>query len=71
MNLGERIAAWRKHRKLTQEEVADEIGIGRTAVTNWETGDADPSVKHLDALIALLANDHSTFYGRIPKRKAA
>ncbi|HEY6837162.1 MAG TPA: helix-turn-helix transcriptional regulator [Geobacteraceae bacterium] len=36
--LGKNILYWRTHRKLTQQELADAVGITRVAVTNLERG---------------------------------
>ncbi len=70
MELGDRIAAWRKYRGLTQVHVAAKIDVAPSSVSMWESGDASPSVKHLDALIVVLAKDHLTFYGRVPAKTA-
>lgn len=38
MNLAERILALRKARNLSQEELAEQIGVSRQAVGKWESG---------------------------------
>lgn len=37
--IGQRIKALRTSRKLTQQTVADYVGVSRVAVTKWENGD--------------------------------
>lgn len=39
--------------KMTQEFVAEAIGVSRQAVSRWETGAADPSTSNLIALARL------------------
>lgn len=49
-------AAIKEHRtrcKMTQEFVAESIGISRQAVSKWESGTADPSTSNLFALAKL------------------
>ena len=38
MNLGEKIKALRKKRGVSQEYLADRLGISFQAVSKWETG---------------------------------
>lgn len=55
MSLAERILALRKARNLSQEELAEQIGVSRQAVGKWESGQSQPD---LDKVIAL-----SEFFG--------
>ena len=41
MNLGERIKERREARKLTLEEVGDYVGVTKSTVRKWETGDIE------------------------------
>ena len=66
LSRGQRLAAWRRHRGKTQIQVAEHVGVGRSAIANWELDKAHPSANHLDAAIEFLAGDHATFYGDIP-----
>ena len=50
---GQRIAALRKARGMTQEALAQKLGITNQAVSKWETGAADPSTSNLLALAKL------------------
>ena len=41
---------YRKKNGLSQEELAEKIGVSRQAVSKWETGDALPEITKLKAL---------------------
>lgn len=45
-----RIATMRKKAGLTQELLADKLGVGRTTVTMWETEANTPPTKYLRPL---------------------
>ncbi|MCX5239851.1 helix-turn-helix domain-containing protein [Streptomyces prunicolor] len=45
--VGERIRTVRLHRKLTQEQLANEIGIDRRSVHRYETAQRDPALSML------------------------
>ncbi len=51
--LGEVLKAHRVECKMTQEFVAEAIGVSRQAVSKWESGAADPSTTNLIALAKL------------------
>lgn len=53
MSLNENIKAKRTALKLSQEYVADQLGISRQAVSKWETGQSEPSASNLAELAAL------------------
>lgn len=50
MKLNEKILYFRKRAKLSQEELAEQVGVSRQAVSKWELGDATPEVEKLLAL---------------------
>lgn len=50
MNIADRIQSLRKVKGITQEELADEIGISRQAVSKWESEQSTPD---LDKIIAM------------------
>lgn len=52
-SLGEAIKAHRTRCKMTQEFMAESIGVSRQAVSKWEVGAADPSTANLFALAKL------------------
>ena len=53
VSLGEAIKANRLRCQMTQEFVAETIGVSRQAVSKWESGASDPSTSNLIALAKL------------------
>ena len=53
-DLGKRIKQARIRAGITQEYVAEAVGVSRTAVTRWEQGEIEPTLGHLAALAGLL-----------------
>ena len=51
--LGEVLKAHRMRCQMTQEFVAEALGVSRQAVSKWERGTADPSTSNLLALAKL------------------
>ena len=47
MMLQEKLQMLRKERKLSQEELADYIGVSRQAVAKWELGSSYPDIENL------------------------
>lgn len=73
MSVGDRIAAWRKHRGLSPQELAKAIGVTASAVYQWEgTGESQttPSIQNLEALAKALGISMERFFGRVPKLQA-
>ena len=52
-SLSERLQENRVRCKMTQEFVAETLGVSRQAVSKWETGKSDPSTANLIALAKL------------------
>ena len=52
-SLGNSLYSARKSKGLTQEEVAEKLGVSRQAVSKWENGTSDPSTSNLCALAKL------------------
>lgn len=50
----DKIRELRIKRKLSQQQLADKLGIKRTTVTNWEAGRACPKMAMLPALAEAL-----------------
>ncbi len=42
MNMADRIQSLRKAKGMSQEELADKIGVSRQAVSKWESGQSTP-----------------------------
>jgi len=51
--LGEKLKQCRMENNMTQEFVADALGVSRQAVSKWEMGTSDPSTSNLLALAKL------------------
>lgn len=52
-SLGEVLKQHREDCKMTQEFVAEKIGVSRQAVSKWENGTSEPSTSNLIALAKL------------------
>jgi len=50
MNIGSTIKAIRKQRKMTQQQLADEMKISRSYLSDIENGNKNPSTKTLESL---------------------
>ena len=50
MSIGNRIISLRKEQQLSQEEIADKIGVSRQSVSKWETDACAPDAYNLMAL---------------------
>lgn len=53
VSLGEALKTYRTNCKMTQEFVAESLGVTRQAVSRWENGTSDPSTSNLLALAKL------------------
>ena len=51
---GQRIAALRKGRGMTQEALAQQLGITNQAVSKWESDQCCPDIMQLPALAAVV-----------------
>lgn len=52
-SLGDTVKEHRIRCKMTQEFVAESLGVSRQAVSKWESGTSDPSTSNLIALAKL------------------
>lgn len=50
MTLSEKIYRCRKKKGLSQERLAELIGVSRQSVSKWETGEAEPEIRKLKLL---------------------
>ena len=53
ISLGEALKTYRVSCKMTQEFVAERLGVSRQAVSKWENGTSDPSTSNLIAIAKL------------------
>lgn len=49
-NVGERILKLRKEKKLSREALGAKVGVSKTAVMNWETGENSPKIEFIEGL---------------------
>ncbi len=47
MNLGKKIAELRKKNNLSQEELAEKVGVARQTISKWEIGDTTPDINQV------------------------
>ena len=60
MSLNEKIAWYRREKKLSQEELAAQVGVSRQAVSKWELGETSPDINKLLSLARVfgVTTDH-------------
>ena len=50
LEIANRLYEYRKNAGLSQDQLADRIGVSRQAVSKWERGEASPDTDNLVAL---------------------
>lgn len=50
MNFGDNLKQIRKHKKISQEELAEKLGVSRQSISKWETGENFPSMQNIMCL---------------------
>lgn len=53
MKFGENLKLIRKSKKISQEELADKLGVARQSVSKWETGENYPSMQNIMCLCTI------------------
>ena len=53
MNLGTSLFHARKRRGLSQEDVAEKLGVSRQTISKWETGETIPDIRQCKRLAVL------------------
>lgn len=61
---GTRLREVRKSKKLTQKELAEQIGIKQNSYSDWETGKNEPSFENLIKLADLFEVSLDWLFGR-------
>lgn len=54
MSFADKLRTYRKHAGLSQEQLAEKLGVSRQAITKWETNSGLPDTENLIAVSALL-----------------
>lgn len=70
MDLSERIATWRRAKGLSQQDLAEAVGVTVAAVYQWEAAGrhrTKPSVSHLEKVVKAFRITMEQFYGRPPR----
>lgn len=62
MTFAEELAALRKERHITQEQLANEMNVSRTTISRWEMGKALPDIETVKRLSSVM--DHDFFTGK-------
>ena len=47
MKFGDNLKAIRKHNKMSQEQLAEKVGVSRQSVSKWENGEAYPEMHNI------------------------
>lgn len=66
--VGNRIATLRKSKDMTQQGLADKLGISFQAVSNWERGESMPDISKLVELAQILDVSVDELLGSEPKK---
>lgn len=53
MKFGENLKSLRKRKKISQEVLAEKVGVTRQSVSKWETGEAYPEMSNILALCSI------------------
>jgi transcriptional regulator with XRE-family HTH domain len=70
MSIGSIIREERKRNGWTQTQIADQLGVSRGAVSQWEINQTVPSVPLLKQLASLLAISIDRLVSELPKSKS-
>lgn len=65
-SVGKRIEKLRKSKKISQEDLAEKVGVSRTTVYKWESGTSVPNFAKLQALACALEITVSFLAGETP-----
>lgn len=65
IRISEKLAQLRAESELTQEEVANHLGITKAAVSKWECGQSMPDISLLPAIADLYSTSIDDLFGRV------
>lgn|GEM_PF-484536 len=71
MNFADRLIELRKGLGLTQEDLADRVGVSRQSVSKWETGESLPDMVKLVQLADVLGVSTDALSGRVPVKETS
>lgn len=60
-SVGKRIETLRKSKKISQEDLAEKVGVSRTTIYKWESGTSVPNYANMQALACALETTVSFF----------
>ena len=69
IKLADRLVELRKENKLSQEALAEKLGLSRQAISKWERAEASPDTDNLIALATLYGISLDELLGNEPKAK--
>lgn len=65
-SVGKRIETLRKSKKISQEDLAEKVGVSRTTIYKWESGTSVPNYANMQALARALETTVSFFTDETP-----
>lgn len=68
MKFSENLASLRKSKNLSQEEIADRLGVSRQAISKWENGQALPETANIMKLCEILEVTPNELFGYEERR---
>lgn len=68
-SLGEKIYRLRKAKGLSQEELAERVGVSRQTISKWETGSMQPTFDNIILLCSTLGVEIEYFTGETEKSR--
>lgn len=61
-----KIREYRLQKELTQQQLADRVGVDQSAVVRWEQGKANPTVENLVSMAGILGCSVDALLGLLP-----
>lgn len=71
MTFGKQVREWRRRRFLTQQQLAEQLGVSYMTVQRWELGQSLPRLSQQKKLIEVLEISPDEFFLALPEGKAA